>query len=546
MNLNPNYNPYPSHRSVTYGKNGMVATSQPLAAQVGLDILKQGGNAIDAAIATAACLTVVEPTSNGIGGDAFTIVWFKDEMHGLNASGPAPKSISIEKVKALGKFDQGDQGEKMPTFGWTPVTVPGAPSAWAALSEKFGKLPLSVILEPAIRYAKEGYPVSPILGHSWNNAYNFYKKKMDERKYSEWYKTFAPRGRAPKVGEIIKLPDHARTLEEIAKTKAESFYRGKLAEKIVDSSKKAGGFLALQDLADYYPEWVEPIKINYRGYDVWELPPNGQGLVALSALNILKEFSFSSTTRDTVDTIHKQVEALKIAFTAGKKAITDPKLMEQDQISYLLGDAFAKEAVSKIATSALDSKASDLAKGGTVYLCTADSDGNMVSYIQSNYMGFGSGIVIPETGIAMQNRGADFSLDPNHANALAGGKKTYHTIIPGFLTKDGQGVGPFGVMGGYMQPQGHVQVIMNTIDFALNPQMALDAPRFQWLEGKKIELEKNFPTHLASELAMRGHDIKIALSSASFGRGQVIWRNPENGVFSGATESRCDGSVVAY
>lgn len=543
MNGNPHYNPYPSHRSVTYGKNGMVATSQPLAAQAGLDILKKGGNAIDAAIATAACLTVVEPTSNGIGGDAFAIVWFKNEMHGLNASGPAPNAISIEKVKAL-KDAEGNQLEKMPTFGWTPVTVPGAPSAWAALSKKFGKLPLSEVLEPAIRYAKEGYPVSPILGYFWRSAYEFYKGKMNEAAFEEWHKTFAPNGRAPKIGEMITLANHAKTLEEIGQTNAESFYRGALANKMVEASQKADGFLSHEDLANYQPEWVDPVNMNYRGYDVWELPPNGQGIIALSALNILKEFSF--TTRDSTDTVHKQVEALKIAFTAGKKAITDPKMMTQNQIDALLGDEFAKKASTQINEQALNAEDCDLAKGGTVYLCTADSEGNMVSYIQSNYMGFGSGIVIPDTGIAMQNRGADFSLDQSHANALAGGKKTYHTIIPGFLTKDGQGIGPFGVMGGYMQPQGHVQVIMNTIDFALNLQMALDAPRFQWLAGKKIEVEKSFPTHLAAELAAKGHDVNIALSSGSFGRGQIIWRDLESGVLSGATESRCDGSVVAY
>ena len=541
MNLNANYNPYPSHRSVTYAKNAMVATSQPLAAQAGLEILKKGGNAVDAAIATAACLTVVEPTSNGIGGDAFAIVWFNNKMHGLNASGPAPKSISIEKVKA--KLAQGDQIEKMPTFGWTPVTVPGAPAAWATLSNKFGKLPLYDVLKPAIRYAKEGYPVSPTVSHFWDNAYKLYKKKMPEAEYSEWYRVFAPRGRAPKAGEMITFSDTAKTLTEIGND-AESFYRGALAQKIAAASKKAGGFLTFDDLANYRPTWVDPLKINYRGYDVWELPPNGQGLVALSALNILKEFSF--TTRDQVDTVHKQIEALKLAFTVGKQTITDPELINKDQISYLLGEEFSKKAAQQIGKEALQPEANDLAKGGTVYLCTADSEGNMVSYIQSNYMGFGSGIVIPETGIAMQNRGADFNLDSKHANALAGGKKTYHTIIPGFLTKDNKAIGPFGVMGGYMQPQGHVQVIMNTIDFALNPQMALDAPRFQWLEGKKVELEKNFSTHIAKELANLGHEINLQLSSGSFGRGQIIWRNPENGILSGATESRCDGSIAAY
>lgn len=537
MNDHPNYNPYPSHRSVTYGRNGMVATSQPLAAQAGLDILKRGGNAIDAAIATAACLTVVEPTSNGIGGDAFAIVWIKGKMHGLNASGPAPKSISIEKVKALGH-------EKMPTFGWLPVTVPGAPSAWVALSKKFGKLPLIDVLQPAIQYAKEGYPISPVLGYFWSRTYDFYKEKMDKDEFSEWYKTFAPKGCAPKVGEIFSSVAHGSTLEEIGMTNAESFYRGRLAEKMVAASITSGGFLTHEDLADYQPEWVTPVNINYRGYDVWELPPNGQGMIALSALNILKEFSF--TTRETTDTVHKQIEALKLAFTAGKKAISDPKTIDTNQVEQLLSEAFAKKSADQITDRALDPAACDLAKGGTVYLCTADAEGNMVSYIQSNYMGFGSGIVIPNTGISMQNRGADFSLDPEHANALAGGKKTYHTIIPGFLTKDGQAIGPFGVMGGYMQPQGHVQVIMNTIDFALNPQMALDAPRFQWLEGKKIEVEKSFPTHLAHALVEKGHDLKITLESGAFGRGQIIWRDPKSGVLAGATESRCDGSVATY
>ena len=537
MNYNPNYNPYPSHRSVTYGKNGMVATSQPLASQVGLDILKKGGNAIDAAIATSACLTVVEPTSNGIGGDAFAIVWTKGELHGLNASGPAPQLISIDKVKELGH-------ETMPTFGWLPITIPGIPAAWAELSEKFGKLPLTDVIKPAIKYAREGFPVSPILGHFWNRGYEFCKEKMDKEEYSEWYKTFAPNNRAPKPGEIFKLPAHAKTLEEIAKTNSESFYRGELAEKIITESKKSGGYFMHQDLAEYKPEWVKPININYRGYDVWELPPNGQGIIALSALNILKEFSF--TTRDTTDTVHKQIEALKLAFTAGKCAISDPKYTNTDQIEKLLSNQFAKKSASQIKDHAIDLEKCDLSKGGTVYFCTADSEGNMVSYIQSNYMGFGSGVVIPDTGISMQNRGADFSLDSAHANALVGGKKTYHTIIPSFLTKDHQAIGAFGVMGGYMQPQGHIQVVMNTIDFALNPQMALDAPRFHWIEGKKVEVEKNFPTHIANELAEIGHEIKITLQPGSFGRGQIIWRNPENGVLAGATESRCDGTVVAY
>jgi len=537
MDFNANFNPYPSHRSVVYAKNGMVATSQPLAAGAGLEILKKGGNAVDAAIATAACLTVVEPTSNGIGGDAFAIVWMKEKIYGLNSSGPAPKSISIEKVKELGH-------DSMPTFGWVPITVPGVPAAWAQLSERFGQLPLSEVLKPAIKYAKEGFPVSPILGYFWDRAFKFYEGKMEKDEYREWYKTFAPNNRAPLVGEVVKFENHAKTLTEIGKTKAKSFYSGEIAAKIIAESKKSKGFLQKSDLENFKPEWVDPIKINYRGYDVWELPPNGQGIIALTALNILKEFSF--TTAGCADTIHKQIEALKIAFTEGKKIISDPKTARNDKVNNLISDEFAKSKAKEINEQASDPNAVDLAKGGTVYLCTADSKGNMVSYIQSNYMGFGSGVVIPGTGIAMQNRGADFSLDPEHANALEGGKRTYHTIIPGFLSKDNKAIGPFGVMGGYMQPQGHAQVIMNTIDFKLNPQMALDAPRFHWVSGKKVEVESGFPNHIAKELSALGHQISISLESGAFGRGQIIWKNPESHVYSGGCESRCDGSVFGY
>lgn len=515
----------------------MVATSQPLAAQAGLDMMKKGGNAIDAAIATAACLSVVEPTANGIGGDAFAIVWTGSELHGLNASGPSPLNISIDKVKALGH-------DAMPTLGWLPITVPGVPSAWAELSKKFGKLPLTQVLEPAIKYARSGYPVSPILSHSWQELYSYYEKYACKEKFKEWYNVFAPAGRAPRPGEIWCSQGHAKTLEAIAKSDAKSFYRGELADQIVADSKANGGFFEHADLANYKPVWVKPVSVNYHGYDVWELPPNGQGIIALSALNILKKFSF--TTREQVETVHTQIEALKLAFSAGKNEITDPKYTKTDNITHLLSENFAGVSAEKITDTAADPIETGLPKGGTVYLCTADNEGNMVSYIQSNYLGSGSGIVIPGTGIAMQNRGCEFKLDPNHANALVGGKKTYHTIIPGFLTKEGQAVGPFGVMGGYMQPQGHVQLLMNAIDFKLNPQMALDAPRFQWIKGRTVEVEKDFPTHIVKALIERGHDVKVNLNASFFGRGQVIWRHPKTHVLSGATESRCDGAVVGY
>lgn len=529
------YYPYASRRMSVYAKNGMVATSQPLAAQAGLDILKKGGNAIDAAIATAACLTVVEPTSNGIGGDAFALVWTQGKLHGLNASGPAPKSITIDKLKEA-------EIEEIPKFGWVPVTVPGAPSAWAELSRRFGRLPLTEVLRPAIEYAEQGYPVSPTLGRFWKRAYQIFSEQLTGKQFESWFATFAPNGRPPEIGEIWRSPDHARTLQSIAETNAESFYRGELAEKIDQFSKQFGGYLRKEDLAAYQPEWVEPISVNYRGYDVWEIPPNGHGMVALMALQILKGFEFSG--RDTVDTYHKQIEAMKLAFADGKKYIADPSKMRV-RVEDLLADAYADQRRQFIGDTALQPEPGQPPKGGTVYLAAADGEGNMVSFIQSNYMGFGSGLVVPGTGIALHNRGHNFTLDPNHDNCLEPGKKPYHTIIPGFLSKDGQPVGPFGVMGGFMQPQGHVQVIMNTIDFHLNPQAALDAPRWQWIQGKTVEIEHSAPPHVVEALARMGHDIRWAVGSGGFGRGQIIWRR-EDGILVGGTEPRTDGHVAAW
>jgi len=536
MKFNCNYQPYASNRNTHIAINGMVATSQPLAANAGLDMLKKGGNAVDAAIATAACLTVVEPTSNGIGGDAFALVWIKEDrkLYGLNGSGNAPKDLTAEAVKQKGY-------ESMPKFGWTPVTVPGAPGAWAALSERFGKLPLSVVLEPAVRYASEGYPLTPTLGLNWEKGYNRFKAECNDSSFDEWYKTFIPNGVVPKVGDIVKLPNHAKTLDEIGRTNAESFYRGALADRIDACSRKFGGFLKKEDLANYYAEWVEPISVNYKGYDICEIPPNGQGIVALMALNLLKKFDFKS--RDDVQTFHRQFEAIKIAFADGKKYVTDPKYMDYSSQD-LLSDAFADMRRLEMTEAAKDHQAGIPPSGGTVYLCTADSEGNMVSFIQSNYMGFGSGIVVEGTGIGLQNRGADFSLNPEDYNYLKGGKKTYHTIIPGFIMKNNEAVGPFGVMGGYMQPQGHLQVAMNLIDFNLNPQMALDAPRWQWMEGKKFVVEPSFPSYLVNALEALGHEMSIANSGGTFGRGEMIIADGK--VLYGGTESRTDGSVACY
>jgi gamma-glutamyltranspeptidase / glutathione hydrolase len=537
VQYDPQCYPYSSKRNVTYGRKGMVATSQPLAAQAGLDILKQGGNAIDAAIATAACLTVVEPTSNGIGSDCFALVWVDGKLHGLNGSGQAPASLSIEAVRAAG-YDT-----ELPKFGMTPVTVPGTPKAWGELSKKFGKLSLTEVLAPAIEYAENGFPVSPTLATYWKGAFKTFSKLFKGEEYKSWFATFAPNGKVPEAGEMWSSPGHADTLRKIAESNAEAFYTGEIADEIDSYFKQYNGYLRKEDLEAYEPEWVEPISVSYRGYDVWEIPPNGHGLIALEALKILEGYEFAE--KDSADTLHKQIEAMKLAFVDGMNYITDLKEMKVSPEA-LLSEAYTSERRSLIGEEAITPEPGTPPKGGTVYLATADSEGNMVSFIQSNYMGFGSGIVIPGTGIAMQNRGHNFSLDENHDNCLKPGKKTYHTIIPGFLTKNNEAVGPFGVMGGFMQPQGHVQVVMNTVDFHLNPQAALDAPRWMWSEGKTVHVEGSLPTHLAQALKRRGHDIQVALDGGPFGRGQIIWRNPKTGVLAGGTEHRTDGEVAAW
>lgn len=528
------YYPYPSRRMVTYSNRGMVATSQALAAQAGLEILKKGGNAVDAAIATAAALTVVEPTSNGLGSDASAIVYSGGQLHGLNSSGPAPSSLTADKVHAKGH-------DEMPALGWFPVTVPGAVGAWAALWRKFGSLSFAELLEPAISYADEGYPVSPVLAEGWEASYRRYSKESDQL-FAEWFRVFAPHGRAPRCGEVWRSPDHARTLRLIAESEGEAFYRGELAEIISRYAEETGGFIRSADLARFEPQWVEPLSVRYHGYDVWELPPNGQGLVALIALGILDAWEFES--KEDVDTYHKQIEALKQAMTVAGEVITDPDHMRLDP-KVLLSPDYLAALRSRIGETAGEPVAIVPEDHGTVYLAAADQYGNMISFIQSNYMGFGSGIVVPDTGIALQNRGKGFSLDPERVNYLEPGKRSYHTIIPGFLTRDGKAIGPFGVMGGYMQPQGHLQVMMNTIDFGLNPQAALDAPRWQWMRDNSVELEQSVPEHIKAALVRRGHKVTIPVSSVGFGRGQIIWRD-DQGVLAGGTEPRADGAVAAW
>jgi len=513
----------------------MVAASHPLAAQAGLEVLRKGGNAVDAAVAAAAALTVVEPCSNGIGGDAFALVWREGKLTGLNASGPAPRALTAERLTSAGH-------RAVPRFGWAPVTVPGAPAAWAELSRRFGRVSLAAALAPAIELAREGHPVAPTAAWNWRRAAEVYARELKGEQFAWWFETFTVAGKAPGPGKLWRAPWHAATLDAIAGSGARDFYEGDLADRLVRFAARTGGFMAKEDLARFSPQWVEPVSVRYRGYDVWEIPPNGQGLVALMALAILEGFRFPEWP--SVVTVHRQLEAMKLAFADGRKYITDSRMMPVE-VRDLLSAAYAARRRALVGDRAGEAAPGRPPDEGTVYLATADREGNMVSYIQSNYQGFGSGLVVPETGIALQNRGLSFSLDPADVNYLLPGKKPYHTIIPGFLTRDGDAVGPFGVMGGYMQPQGHVQVIANLLDYHLNPQAALDAPRWQWLEGKRVLVERRLPEHIAQGLAGRGHEVEVAGEAESFGRGQIIWRLP-SGVLAGATEPRTDGAVAAW
>lgn len=510
----------------------MVATSQPLAAQAGLFVLREGGNAVDAAIATAAALTVLEPTSNGIGGDAFALVWAEGQLHGLNGSGRSPALLTRDVLP----------DGQLPPHGWLPVTVPGAPRAWADLHARFGKLPFGRLLAPAIRYAREGYPLSPVLAHNWARAVRIYGAREGEY-LKAWFDTFAPTGFTPRAGAVWASEGHARTLEAIAASGARDFYEGDLARRIDAHARDSGGLLRAGDLAAHASEWVDPISVRYRDHEVWEIPPNGQGIAALMALGMLGARELPPE-RDTVESLHLQIEATKLAFADAHRFVADPQHGEVP-VEQLLNAQYLRRRAALIADTALDPRAGDPHAGGTVYLCTADGEGNMVSFIQSNYMGFGSGVVVPGSGIALHNRGHNFSLEAGHPNELAPGKRPYHTIIPGFLTREGQPVGPFGVMGGFMQPQGHVQVVVNTLDYGMNPQVALDAPRWQWTGGKTIEVEQALGRHLALGLRERGHDVKLQLESGAFGRGQIIWRD-KNGVLCGGSEGRTDGQVVAF
>lgn len=527
--------PYPSKRHVVFAKNGMACAGNPTSASIGLQTLLKGGNAVDAALAMAAAYPVVEPTGNGLGADAFAIVWYKGKLYGINGSGPAPMSNSVAALKARGL-------DKIPSYGVEPIDVPGAVGAWMALHERFGSMALEEIMAPAISYAENGFPVSPLISQLWEEAWHTYGKYRDRPEFQGLFDTFMQGGTWRRPGEVFCAPDHAKTLRLIAKTHGEAFYRGEIAEKIGEFMKAHNGFLTAEDMAAYKPEWVEPISINYHGYDVWELPPNGHGITVLMALQILKGFEFGE--RDCADTMHKQIEAMKLAMSDTAAHVAEPSYMRVT-VEQLLSERYAADRRALIGDQAIMPAAGDPAYHSTIYFCCADRDGNMVSFIQSNFRGFGSGIVVPGTGIAFNDRAENFKFDESHPNALLGGKRPYHTIIPGFLTKDGEAVGPFGIMGGFMQPQAHVQVVQNMVDWHLNPQQALDAPRWQWVGGKNVEVEQDTPNYIIRQLQRRGHNIIVQPNPYHMGRGQMILRN-KDGVLCGATEKRTDGQVMCY
>ena len=522
--------PYPSARRVIMGQRAAVATSQPLAALAGQEMLFRGGNAVDAALAMAIALTVVEPTSNGIGSDAFALVW-DGKLHGLNASGRSPQSFNLELF--TGK-------SQVPPHGWLSVTVPGAVSAWQTLWEKWGRLPFEQLFEPAILYAEVGFPVSPVTAQAWKRAEAIYLP-LTSPEFQPFKEVFFPGNRAPAAGEVWRSEGHARTLREIASSGGESFYRGELAQQTVAFAASTGGHLTLNDLAAHHADWVEPISTNYRGLTVWEMPPNTQGIASLMALNMLEGFELAKYPRESAQSYHLQIEAMKLAFADTYRYIADPRFLQVTE-SLLLDKAYAVQRRQMIGETALSLAQPDLPKGGTVYLAAADQE-LMVSFIQSNYMGFGSGILVPDTGIALQNRGFGFTLEA-HPNQVSAGKRPFHTLIPGFLSRDNQPLGPFGVMGGPMQPQGHLQVVVNLVDYGMNPQAALDAPRWHFVSGNTVLLEQAVPQNVALDLLQRGHDVQISQEGELFGKGQIILR--QNGIFLAASEPRADGLALAW
>jgi gamma-glutamyltranspeptidase/glutathione hydrolase len=521
--------PYPSRRQPILARN-VVATSQPLAVQAGIAMLARGGNAMDAALATAITLTVVEPCSNGIGSDLFAIVWDGRELAGLNSSGRSPAAAHPRR----------HAGEsQMPQRGWESVTIPGAVAGWVALSERYGKLPFADLFEHAIRHARDGFLVSPIIASKWTLAVPLMPPGLG------WAEHFMPRGRAPEVAERFASPDQARTLAKIAETRGEAFYRGELAQAMAKHANAHGAAHAVEDFAGHAHDWVKPLALRYEGVDVHELPPNGQGIAAQIALGILANFELASLPPDSVESQHLQIEAMKLAFADVHQHVSDPRTMKISAESLLDRDYLAARARLIDRKRAQNFGPGDPPQGGTVYLCAADESGMIVSLIQSNYMGFGSGVVVPGTGISLQNRGAGFSLAEGHPNQFDGGKRPFHTIIPGFLTQGGAPLAAFGVMGGPIQPPGHVQTLVRMLTYGMNPQTVLDAPRWKVNSGLSVDLEASASPELRSGLAALGHRFEsIPDSYMDFGAGQFIVRI--DGGYVGASDPRRDGQAAGY
>ncbi len=534
-------------RSEVISTDGMVAASHPLAAQIGIDILKKGGTAVDAAIAVNAALGLMEPTGSGIGGDLFAIVWDSKtgKLHGLNASGYSPASLNLDLLKKK-------EFKRMPFYGPIPWTVPGCVDGWFTLHKKFGKLPFRDLLAPAIKYAEKGFPLTELIAYYWNISVNRFKK------YKNFQDTYAPEGKSPEKGDIFRNPMLAKTYRLIAKKGRDAFYKGEIAGKIVNYSKKVGGYFSLEDLAEFKAEWVDPMSVNYMGYDVWELPPNGQGLAALQMLQMLRGIDLKVMGHNSAEYLHTLVEMKKIVYEDRAKFYADPAFSKIDYENFLT-DKYTRERLKLFnrakASRELNVYSAPPEKGDTIYLTVVDKDRNVVSLIQSNYFGFGSGMVPDGLGFCIQDRGALFSLDKDHFNSFEPRKRPFHTIIPAMVTKNGKPVFSFGVMGGSMQPQGHVQVLLNLLVFGMNIQEAGDAARFRhggssqpdsgvMKDGGTLFLESGIMPGVLRDLISLGH--KIGSSRGGYGGYQGIWIDWKRGVLIGGSESRKDGEAIGY
>jgi gamma-glutamyltranspeptidase / glutathione hydrolase len=531
------HNPYPTTRLPVFARN-ICSTSHPLGSQAGLRMMWKGGNAVDAAIAAAAVMTICEPVSNGLGSDSFAIIWDGKELHGLNASGRAPGSWTADYFKKK----HGANAAKPPKRGFDSATVPGAVSSWVAMSERFGKLPFADLLEPAIEIAERGYLVPVVVQQKWAAGAS---ELHDQPGFAQ---SFMPRGRVPEVGELFQFPAVARALRAIAQTKGAAFYGGEIAQAVEKFSAANGGSITAKDFADHRCDWVQPIARDYRGHTVHEIPPNGQGIAALIALGILEKFDVASMPVDSADSQHLQIEAMKLAFADTYRYVGDPTSMDVTP-EQMLDDAYLASRAKLIDMKrAQDFQAGNPVKGGTIYLTSADENGMMVSFIQSNYQGFGSGCVEPTFGISLQNRGFGFVLDKG-PNQVAPGKRPFHTIIPAFLTKGGQPVMSFGVMGGNMQPQGHMQTLVRMLDYQQAPQTACDAPRWRFNQGVEINVEQQMDKAVVRELLARGHMAEVINDNyQDFGSGQFIWRagDPGREGYIAASDSRRDGLVAGF